>query len=191
MWQNYASCNYEWDRLLLHSGRLCNRICKDKAFYHCEWITVSYHFEQVLATFVRSSHVFLFVCIKLPRGYAQKGRRMRLKIKTMRRRRRKWCIYAVHPLLSSLTGRNKPCWLSAWLDHILLTRASAFSEPLFCSSFCSYSVFKTRTTALFLSPGTQTRTPWPPKMFIDMNSIGMMEVLVHFSNKRVLFWGLG
>lgn len=55
---------------------------------------------------------------------------MLLKIKTMRRRRRKWCIYAVHPLLSALTGRNKPCWLSAWLGYILLTRESAFSEPL-------------------------------------------------------------
>ena len=31
-----------------------------------------------------------------------------------------------------------------------------------CSSCGSYSVFKTRTTALFLSWGSQTRTPWPP-----------------------------
>lgn len=154
-------------------------------------ITVSYHFEQVLATFVpRSAPCISFCLYKITKGDPQSGRRMLRKIKTMRRRRRKWCIYAVHPLLSSLTGRNKPCWLSAWLGPILLTRASAFPEPLFCSSFCSYSVFKTWTTALFLSPGTQTCTPWPPKMFIDMNSIGMMEVLVYFANKRVLFGGL-
>lgn len=54
-------------------------------------------------------------------------------------------------------------------------------SPL-CSSCGSYSVFKTRTTALFLSQGTQTCTPRPPKMFIDMNWMGMMEVLLCYAN---------
>lgn len=53
---------------------------------------------------------------------------MLLRMKTMRRR--KCCIYAVHGLLSSLTGGNKPCWRSARLGLISLTGESAFSEAL-------------------------------------------------------------
>lgn len=96
--------------------------------------------------------VGIFFCVLWPvqdlEGAALSGRRMLLRMQTMRRRR-KCCIYAVHGLLSSVTGENKPCWQS-WLPGLIsLTAETVFSkapsvppvvvtlclkaEPLLCS----------------------------------------------------------
>lgn len=81
----------------------------------------------------QNGSVGLFFCVLLPvqdlEGAALSWRRMLLRMKTMRRRRN-CCIYAVHGLLSSVTGENKPCWRSALPGLISLTAETVFFKAL-------------------------------------------------------------
>lgn len=91
---------------------------------------------------------------------------MLLRMKTMRRR--KCCIYAVHGLLSSLTGGNKPCWRSARLGLISLTGESAFSESLSVPPVAVTVCLKPEPQLCSYPEEPRRVPPDPHKMFIDM-----------------------
>lgn len=83
------------------------------------------------------------------------------------------------------TDRGKQALLAirtAW-PYFTDSRVCLLWSPL-CSSCASYSVFKTRTTALFLSWGARLCTPWPPNMFIDINNV---HNVLWYSAKKELF----
>lgn len=133
--QHYVKCNYGWDFFLFFCHTFMHKlhhICKVNSCLFSSlsmWLDcVSCHFKEVVYKWTLScliGSIGVYFCVL---GDAQIGRRMPLWMKTMRRR--KCCIYAVHGLLSSLTGGNKPCWRSARLGLISLTGESAFSEAL-------------------------------------------------------------
>lgn len=96
-------------------------------------------------------------------------RNLLMRMRTVRRRRwRKCCIYAFHGLLSALTGRKQTLlaiFLAGALFHWQESQHS-LSPSLFL--LWLLQCLKPEP-ALFLSPGNHTNTPWPPKMFIDVN----------------------
>lgn len=141
-----------------------------------------------LSCLIESVGIFFslcFFCARSGRWDAWSGRRMLLRMKTMRGR--KCCIYAVHGLLSLLTGGNKPCWLSAWLGLISLTGESAFSE--------APSVPPVAVTVCLKPEPQLCSYPEEPrhvpsdlqKMFIDMNWMSTMEALLYSATKWILF----
>lgn len=86
-------------------------------------------------------------------------------------RRRKCCIYAVHGLLSPLTGGNKPCWRSARLGLISLTVEFAFSEALSVPPALVTVCLKPEPQLCSYPEEHGFVPPDPPNMFIDINNV--------------------
>lgn len=125
LYLNYVKSNYRWDfffcQICIHRLTLKNVMLISACLIlsTCDWKL----FLVILKKFSISGHTVLpnwecgYISVHFCLwGEALSGRRMLLRMKTMRRR--KCCIYAVHGLLSSLTRGNKPCWLSARLCFI-------------------------------------------------------------------------